>query len=202
MGGHSIIDSIILWLLCFCSPVLGISMGEIMANDKPTSPGPADVHIGPNSIMVPLNYIILVNREYEYGAIKFNDFWHGEDERDRYARYTSYYRNNKSGSLLGHGVQVHCGELSFPKPRGVGRLSFSFGTKDVKIGPINLLWTGRGFVHFYSEGQAQRDYGIQLAPTKWTEISEVNVFDSRLQWYKYDSTRQRKIIPIDNLWKN
>jgi hypothetical protein len=190
----------IILLLMLFSPLLSSGMEESVKDNRIVAPGPNDVYIGPNSIMVPLNYILLVKRKNEFGAIKFTEFWHGKDDRDRYARYTSYYSNNESDPFSGRNVEIYSGELSFPYPKGVGRLSFSLGNKEVKVGPMKLLWTGKGYVHFYCEGQEQRDHGIQLSPTKWKGISEVNVFDSRLQWYKYDGERQRIVSDIDRIW--
>jgi len=91
-------------------------------------------------------------------------------------------------------------ELSFPNPRGIGRFAFSFGKKDIVFGPIELLWFGEGNIHFFSSRQEEGDYGVEMAPTKWTDISQVNVFDKRLTWYRYDPKRNNIEIPIDELW--
>jgi hypothetical protein len=48
-------------------------------------------------------------------------------------------------------------------------------------------------------GIKEGGYGNELAPTRWTDIREVNVFDPRVKWYKYDSLRKRVDIPIDKL---
>ena len=165
-------------------------------------PGPNDVHIGKTAIVMPLGKIFLIRKGADYGAVKFTEFWTGKTEEDYYARYESYYQGDKTGVLSKKDVKFRKEELSFPKPRGVGRLAFSFGNKEVKCGPIRLFWSGKGAVHFYKEGQEEGDYGIELAPTKWTDILQVNVFDSRLKWYRYDEKRQRVNIPIDKLWED
>jgi hypothetical protein len=59
-----------------------------------------------------------------------------------------------------------------------------------------------GVIYFFSLSQKDGDYGIELAPTKWTDISQVNVFDPRLKWYRYDEKRKDTFIPIDQLWEN
>jgi hypothetical protein len=61
-----------------------------------------------------------------------------------------------------------------------------------------LPWTYPNHVAFYSGGQAQ-DEGIELAPTKWQEISEVNIQDPHLNWYRYDEKRERILIPRAHL---
>ena len=165
-------------------------------------PGPNDVHIGKTAIVMPLGKILLVRRYSEYCAVKFTDFWTGKTEEDLYAKYESCYQGDKSGDFSRQNIKFRNGKLSFPKPRGIGRLAFSFGKKEISCGTVRLFWSGQGAVHFYREGQAQGDYGIELAPTKWTEISQVNVFDQRLKWYRYDENRKRVNIPVDQLWED
>jgi len=149
---------------------------------------------------MPIGSILLVRRNNEYCAIKFTRFWTGKTEEDRYAAYESQYQGDKTGNLLGKNVVFRKKELSAPKPRGIGRLAFSFGSRDIECGPIKLLWSGRGWVCFFNSNQDQGDYGIELAPTIWTHISETNVFDKRIKWYRYDSKRRDITISIDQLW--
>lgn len=171
-----------------------------------------EVHIAEVGIVMPLGKILLVRTSSEYCAVKFTKFWSENTSEvstlfvaagsDEYAIYESYYQGDKTGDFSKKNIQFKKEKLSFPKPRGIGRLAFSFGNKEVKCGFIKLLWSGKGSVHFYKEGQDQGDYGIELAPTKWTNISEVNVFDPRLKWYRYDEYRKRENIPIDKLWED
>jgi len=177
---------------------------EVLAsyNSDLGPPGPNDVHIGPNGVVVPLERILLVRRESEFCAVKFTKFWTGKTEGDKYATYESYYQADKTGNFLNKNVKFKKSKLSFPKPRGIGRLAFSFGDKDIQCGPIKLWWGGGGSVHFFSTSQAQGDYGIELAPTKWTDISQVNVFDQQLKWYRYDENRKRVNIPVEQLWND
>jgi hypothetical protein len=161
---------------------------------------PVDVEIVKNGISIPIGFILAVRRNSEHCAVKFTDYWTGESEMEQYAKYESYYQNDKTGNLLNNNAQHTIAELSRPKSYGIGRLSFNFGNKDIQCGPIRLFWTGRNWVYFHKEGQAQGDYGIELAPTPWTAISQVDVSDRRLKWYRYDEGRTRIKIPIDRLW--
>lgn len=161
---------------------------------------PDDVGISPNALRVPEKYILLVRKNAEYCAIRFAEFWTGETKEDEYAKYESYYQGDKTGNLTNQNVKIKQGELSRPRLRGIGRLSFSFGNTDIQCGSIELFWSGKGWVYFFNSNQKQGDYGIELAPTKWTDISQVNVFDPRLKWYRYDSNRQRDKFPIGELW--
>lgn len=175
--------------------MLASSQGE--ANRPPK---PNEVLIGPNGVIMPLNKIVLVRKGKEYCAVKFTEFWTGKTEKDMFARYESYYQRDGSENFTSKNIEFRTEELAFPKPRGIGRLVFSFGNRDIKCGPIRLWWAGKGTVYFFGRNQAQGDYGIELAPTKWTNISQVNIFDSLLKWYRYDEKRKRRNIQLDQLW--
>jgi hypothetical protein len=191
-------------ILCFCLAYMQIGGREVLAfnfyfGDVGT-PVPNEVHIGNTAIVMPLGKILLVRRDSEYCAIKFTKFWTGKTEDDLFAKYESYYQGDKTGNFTNKNVKLKKEELSFPKPRGIGRLAFSFGNMNIECGTVKLLWTGQGAVHFYREGQHQGDYGIELAPTPWTDISQVNVRDPRIKWYRYDEKRKRVNIPLEHLW--
>jgi hypothetical protein len=142
----------------------------------------------------------LVRKDQEYCAVKFTEFWTGKTEQDYFARYESYYPVDKTGMFPDNSTKLIREELSYPKPRGIGRFSFSLGNKEIRCGFTKLFWTRRGIICFFSKGQKPGDYGIELAPTPWTNISQVNVFDQRIKWYRYDEKRKRVYIPVDKLW--
>ncbi len=178
--------------------------GEILTSDQEqiVPPGPNDVVIGPNAVRVPLGRISLVRKNKEYCAVKFTGFWTGKTEEDWYATYESYYQGDKTGDFSNRNVQFRKEKLSSPQPRGIGRFAFSFGNRDVLCGSVKLEWTGKGWLYFYGSNQKEGDYGVELAPTKWTDISQVNIRDPRLRWYRYDQERKRVNIPIDQLWED
>jgi hypothetical protein len=164
----------------------------LASNDK--------VIVTPVAIRMPLGRILLVRKDRSCCAVKFTKFWTGKTEQDWFADYVSYYQGDGTGDLSKKTVEVKTGKLSSPKPRGIGRLAFSFGNKEVQCGPIRLFWFGHGWLNFYREGKHEGDYGIELAPTKWTDVLKVNVFDPRLTWYQYDSQRSDIEIPVEQLW--
>jgi hypothetical protein len=161
-------------------------------------PGADSVHIGKTAIVMPLRKILLVRKGDECCGIRFTKFWTGRTAEDFYAEYESYRLAKQEMDVVWTkgGTQ----RLSFPKPRGIGRLAFSFGNKEVECGSIKLFWSGNGAVHFYGKGQEQGNYGVELAPTKWEDCSVVNPIDPRLTWYKYDPERERKNVPVEGLW--
>ena len=166
--------------------------------------GANEVHIAPNGIAMPLGRILLVRKNSDYCAIKFSKFWSGKTLDDRYATYEAYYQDDKTGAFSNKNVKFSKEELHWPKTSFwlLGH-PWAFGVKDeIQCGPIRLWWTGLGSAYFFKHGLRQGDYGIELTPTPWTDISQVNVFESRIKWYRYDETRKRVNIPIDQLWSD
>jgi hypothetical protein len=54
-------------------------------------------------------------------------------------------------------------------------------------------------VSVHTEGTKLGDHGIELAPTRWSAINEVNVSDPRLRWFRYDEKRKETYIPREDL---
>jgi hypothetical protein len=73
------------------------------------------------------------------------------------------------------------------------------GYTKVDCGSLKLQWNYKGFVAFF-EGYKSEDEGVELAPTPWSDIKDVNIRDPRITWFKYDKTRKRIDIPIEKLW--
>jgi hypothetical protein len=203
-------------ILCYLIVCMQTGVQEVMANfpfyfGKSGPPEPNEVHIGNTIIVMPLEKILLVRKGSEYCAIKFTKLWSENTSEigtlfvasgsDEYAMYELYYQGDKTGDFTKKNVKFKKEKLSYLKPRGIGRLAFTFGNQEIKCGTIELSAISNS-VSFYGEGQKEGDYGIELAPTKWTDISEVNVFDPRIKWYRYDENRERVNIPVEQLWRN
>ena len=185
-----------LWGLLLLAPTVGSAR-------MPSPEWPSNkVLVAPSAILMPPGKVLLIRKDGSiHGAVKFLDFWTGRTEEDWFAEYESYYLSgSKDRHFGGKDLVVRRGSLSSPKPRGIGRLAFSFGKKEIRCGPVKLYWSGRGSVHFYSLNQEEGDHGIELAPTNWSSTSEVDLSDPRIQWYRYDSTRKRTTVFIDELW--
>lgn len=193
--------------IIICGLIAGIRTagGDAGATGQDSSKGPIreEVLITADCIMMPLGRIVLVRKDSQFCAVKFTEAWAGKTREDQYANYESYYQGDGTGDFASGNVQYRKEQLVDRRMVGIGRLfSFPAGprNKDIKCGPIRLDWTGEGSIYFYAWGRKEGDYGIQLAPTKWTDISQVKVFEPRLKWYRYDEKRKRAYVPIDKLW--
>jgi hypothetical protein len=158
------------------------------------------VRIGKNAIGMPLNRFILARKDNRYCAIKFLEFKENKPT-EWYEKYESYYQGDGTGSFSSKNVIYDKGRVSSPPLIGIGRLSFSTGTHSVYCGDFIIPWSGHGTVYFHYEiGGSTEIY--QLAPTKWSDVKDINVFDKRLKWYEYSETRKLTEIAPDKLWLN
>ena len=171
--------------------------------------GSNEVFINPNCIRVPIGNILLVKRDSDYCALKILDAWWTTDEPwdDEHIIYESYYQGDKSGDLSKENVEytnkrIDHGIYRRIPPWWIFSHGYRSGLEDIRCGSIKLWWSGPGWIYFGERKHPEGHYGIEFAPTKWTDISEVNPFDIRLQWYQYDNKRKRTSMPIDQIWRD
>jgi len=195
-------------IIIFClATIIQTIGGVVFAQEKgrygQEIPGPNEVRIGGMGVVIPLGRILLIRRGLEYGAVKFTEAWTGKTGKEWHANYESYYQGDKSGDFSKKNVQFRRGKVIQTEGIFFGGHSWSLRTNiDIRCGPIRLAWSYKTFLSFRPSGKDPADYGIELSPTKWTDISEVNVFDQRLKWYRYDEKRDKFRIPIDQLWED
>lgn len=191
---------LLLWLLQAC-PVSAQQPNPELPHVSADSRD--EVLIGGEGVRIPLERILLVRKGTDCCAVKFVKFWTGKTEEDYLGSYERYYQGDGSADFTTKNVQFQIDEVLYPRVRGSGAFAIQFGEKDLRCGSIQLQWMGNGNVSFYTRSRFTRtlyDAGVELAPTHWTSIVEVNAHDPRIKWYRLDSHRKRIIIPIDRLW--
>jgi hypothetical protein len=184
------------------TPGFGEDMSRFKQRDN--KPSYSNVFgIATNAVGVPKGRIILIRKDKDYCAVKFPRYWTGKDPRDYYSSYESYYQGGKSGDFSNETVELREGVLKGLRGEswmGIGGVA---GNPNFHCGPIILMWGGTdeiSWVCFYAKDQDERDHGYELAPTNWTDISEVNVRDPRVKWYRFDAKRKETLIPVDKAW--
>ncbi|GAB6270155.1 MAG: hypothetical protein STSR0002_28990 [Smithella sp.] len=161
-----------------------------------------DVRIVFSGAYMPIGRFLLIRKKDEVCALKFTRFWNEKQgkEQEKYAAYISYYQNDGSGNLLSQNVKIIEGKASNLPLRGWSRLFFwQPGISYVKCGPLKFVWNYYGAVVAFEKGDSPGDHGFEFAPTPWENITEVNVSDKRIKWYRYDKDRRDIDIPIDKL---
>ncbi len=160
----------------------------------------------------PLGRLLLMRRGTDLCAVRFTEFHRGQDgtppslfhsgDEEFYAKYHWYYPENEVGSFTGDEVDSGHRELDRQPLVGLmfGRLGFQLGTTKVNCGPFHTNWYYPTMVSFdviVEEGSI--DSGIELAPTKWSTLSEINLKDPALIWYGYNEKQPNIFIPLEDL---
>lgn len=203
-----------------------IPSGEGIASMRSLQPKANEISIGRSCIEMPMGLMLLIRKNNNYCAMKFNRNWTAVDEKARkeyepyvnrgivdaesareayekkYAAYTIYYQGD-GGADFSKGNVIKSEHIASWLPlQGPFRpFIYQPGDAHIKCGPFKIGWEYKNAVCFIPSGKGLGDYGIELAPTPWTDIEEVNVFDPRVKWYRYDDKRKRVNIPIDQLWE-
>jgi len=166
-----------------------------------TLPGPNEVRIAFSGVDMPPGRILLIHKDNEYCALKFIQCWIEKEGKERFATYEVYHQGDGTGDFSNNNVKITQGKATLLQPRGLFYpLLWQPGNPEVKCGSLRLRWDYRGAVCFFERHRSPGEYGIKLAPTPWTDISQVNVLDSRLKWYGYDRQRKSVDIPIEKLF--
>jgi len=190
-------------LLILCLIVL-VSIREstaAMNDDLETMDNQVTIYY--SGIELPAEKILLVRKNYHYGALKFIRFWTEKDGKEKYATYKGYYQGDGTGDFSNKNVSMSEGKASALPLWGPFRpFIYQPGNSYVKFASFRLTWAYKSFVGFMPPNKGMGDFGFEFAPTPWTDISQVNVFDPRIKWYRYDKKRKDVIIPIDQLWKD
>jgi hypothetical protein len=193
-----------------------LPVGILMAQDKSEPPArvktsekgkdlswrprPGYVGIYISTIAMPYGKFLLIKKDEEYLALKFTDSWLGKGGYQLYTSYEYYYQGDGSGAFSKKNVAAGSGEFYDPG----GRMSWGIpvvekGLKDrIKFGKIDCKWV-RPTKVLYKYGYFTK---VELAPTPWSSISEVNINDPRIRWYQKGGVNKNMEVPIDSLWKD
>ncbi len=194
---RKIILEMSLILIIILLPLFAVEVSAKMSPEEVSlGRGPNDVHIAGNGIGMPIGRILLVRRGNETGAIRFIKDWFIISKRFSRAEYESYIFTNPKEYMSANTL---IRKKSIASWNFIANFLF-WGNAEVKCGSIRMFWTGNRTVYFYSGDQYDGDYGIEFAPTPWMDISQVNLSDQRIKWFRYNGKRDRVNIPIDNLW--
>lgn len=184
---------------------VGLGLGIGMAEDIEESKLRMHALVTWYDASAPLGKILLTRKDARVCAIRFKEYRRGNDaktptlfssgEESVYAKYECFCPGEGSRGFS----NVTNGELSKGPLRGIGRLAFQTGEANVKCGGVKLPWSYPTRVSFQIYGTRLGDHGIELAPTRWTDINEINLSDARLHWFRYDEGRKVTYIRNEDL---
>lgn len=167
------------------------------------------VRIDKNGVDVPVSRFLLIRKGRDVCALRFVQFHTGYNDNGppaeyggkehEYARYELYHATNGE-SVVFSASRAEMRKLHNNPWTGHGSWE-STGPSTVLCGPHRFQWTYPTSVGFHKRWwDREPDREAEFAPTAWTAISEVNVGDRRLKWYRFDASRTTQEIPIEGFW--
>jgi hypothetical protein len=168
-------------------------------------------------VSVPIGYILLIRKDKYACAIRFTDYkiagsgygigYTGNNSASElnthfashsYAEYDYFYQDDGSGSFKNE--NVNAGRAKLGNFSGAELLPDKDDMNLVKCGQLIFRWNGEVGVSFNIE-PGVNDKDVVLAATKWRKVSEININDPRIKWYRFDNApKYSKIIPVEDLW--
>ena len=153
------------------------------------------VLVGSVSVSVPAGRFLLVRNGNDACAVRFTSF-DGREETAYHGEYDWYFQSDGTGNFTKPSLKAGHGKITVY----LGRILWAFSAHHVLCGPFRLLWDYPTHLGFAWTTTREADVGNEIAPTKWTDISEVNIHDPRLKWYRRVDAKREIRIPIDKLW--
>ena len=182
----------------FILPVLLFSLHSLHGQAVPS---PIDQFVvGPGEVLLPKGVFLLVRKGHEIGAIRFTSIERGCGVATGKARYESYFQADGSDSFRSSNVRKRTGNNELRPLKGIGELSFQTGNDKVHVGHWLFLSSSPGAVSMWPYRGSHKDYGYEFAPTSARDVAEIDAFDKRLHWYRFDDN-SRIEVPIADLPK-
>lgn len=165
-------------------------------------------------IAPPVGRWTLLRKGKDLCAVRFTAFHRAhpkdksirENQESFFANYDWVYQGDGSGKFSKPNVKS--GHSQADKKPNIWR--FPRGSNYIECGPLKATWTypnGIALIarDFHPE-KTNRSNDIEIAPTGWMEITQVNSQDPRLAWHRYDPVRdlgriqdEAIIIPVERL---
>ena len=182
------IKSLIYALGIFCLLVLP----DFSVIAKPLTSDDFSYIMSSTAIHVPLNKFILLRQGDKVGAFRFT---HYEEKKAEYEWF--YPLSSEKGKTE---IKTGVGSVKDHYVTLIGRLSFQLGQMEIKCGDLRVLWTTLNIVCFYNDSDKYpENSSVELAPTNKGNISEIDLSNLKLKWYKYDDHRTDFKIQLDEL---
>ena len=115
------------------------------------------------------------------------------------------FQGDGSGSLLAGNVVRQTGDLHLQPSKGPGRGIYIYkpGPYRARIGKWSFGFDGPSMMVMTDHSSLTGDYsdhGFEFAPTSACDLSELDVHDKRLKWFRYDRNAS-VILPLADLAK-
>jgi hypothetical protein len=153
--------------------------GELVPSDPR-----ATIGVTSSNICVPPGLFFIVRKGDRRAAVRFTEVRRLKAAGTGYATYESYERAGADGRFSDAGKQTST--VSVLGWSGFHPLSQQKGDARLHAGPVTLDYNFPSCVSF-------TPHDVEIAPTHWTDIREVNANAPALRWFTYDSGGERHL---------
>jgi hypothetical protein len=171
---------------------------SIQAQIAQAVPSASEFVMGPNYVLMPEKFFVLVRMGKQIGAIRFTKIERDGDNNGK-SNYESYFQGDESGSLVKANVIKRSGEIEIKPMRGIHAFAWQPGQNKLWVGKWWFGCLGPSLVNM-SEHFSEDDKGYEFAPTSAHSISEIDTTDTRLRWFRFN-TNARVRVPVSGLAK-
>lgn len=162
------------------------------------------------SVSSPVGRFLLVQKNSATCALRVTSFRRERDARPETAFNTGsehrsaeiewHFLEHGSGNFTGRNASHGRGKVATGPLVGFMRFMFQTTSSVIDCGTLELDWNYPDRISFF-QGSHVHDYGIEMAPTVWENLSDVRADDDSLTWYRFDDYREAIAIPIEDLQK-
>lgn len=168
-----------------------------------------NARIDHGAVTAPTGKLLLARRGNVICAIRFTEFHRAHDakpgtvfhsgDETLSAHYDWACQPDGSNDLKKKNTLGGSGKLVSKPLVGIGRLAFQTGNEEIKCGPFKLFWYFPTFVAFSPTLGNCSGSEVELSPTKWVSVEQIDFSLPSLKWYRCDSQRRSVYVPIDEL---
>lgn len=184
----------------------GTGVGQSDALDRTLDTLKSNAIVDAASVAVPAGRIVLVRSSSMHCAIRFDSFRRGHDakpgtifnsgDESRFSEADIYEWPRGEGDFYYGKARVKHVKLSELPLVGILKVAAGGGSS-IKCTGSRLDWSFPSWMSFIEVGSADRM--IEIAPTAWTDLAQIDLANPRLKWFRYEASRERTLIPVAEL---
>jgi hypothetical protein len=169
----------------------------------------SNAEIYATAVGAPLGYILLMRKDGDTCAIRFTEFHRGNDSKPQtrfrtneetlYAEYDWHSLGDKNRNQAKRNAMSGHESLIYKPIVGYGHLRIQRGKVTVKCGALEATWAYPVSVSLLKPNGTYESNGIEVAPTQWAHVGDVNLSSPELVWYQYSEARELAYIPLEDL---
>jgi hypothetical protein len=181
--------------LCLATTAAAPMTGEPVQ----TSTGASGFCFHAGGVNLPVGKFLLIRKGNQFGALRITRIVpdkHSKPTENEWlgsVEYESYFISKSSNSFSRSANGRHLGELLFGPIRGFGfHYSSQSGNQEAVVGPWKLRFFDQDGMFMTAAdfwNGIDDDFGLQFAPTNFTQVNQLDPGENKLHWYGYDRDR-------------